>query len=577
MYKRLYGLLMSLLAFTSYASARPADFVGIIPLITGIMGIEGNLGNLLGFLATFGFINFAVYIVFKVLFKSASDKTDLVSERTFFGGRDGRNLVAVLSVLFTVSGVFGLGGAGIINNFQGVIILALAMGLVAFLFVVLLGGGGVALGSIPFAGGAGARAAGKGLKEGGKQIGADTAASRAQEGANAAFSRVGSLFDSATDRISSGEENAGAGSYEDAERAFEDAIEALERIESSTAEGIQDLQEEITGDGGAVQRLDGAIEDEREEEGQVADLGQRIKRIYLFLKYMQDEDGYNVFDSSGDNLTFTGEFERNILDEFYNGDIDTVFITGRTGVDDDDLYADHNGTYGVPKIGDDINHINQDLNMIQGEFEDEEGKVVTAFKELQDAAVKGAKTRIILKRIYELLEGLEEDSEEMEAIEQKRNFKNLYQATEEDEEEEKEMEQKLEDLKQMKEDLEEEVEAAWDRMEEFLSYDEEEIRDLREELKYEEEIGELVERYGNAAANSDYDRIEGDMEQIRDDLFDIDQKMEKIISEMGGEEEKIARGLRSMISNLRNSGDGGFDGNLAEEMEEWLGSSSVTS
>jgi hypothetical protein len=576
MYKRLYGLLVSLLAFTSYASAQPADFVGIIPLITGILGIEGNFTVVLGFLATFGFINFAVYIVFKVLFKSASEKTDLVSERTFFGGRDGRNLVAVLSVLFTVSGVFGLGGAGVINSFQGVIILALAMGLLAFLAVVVLGGGGAALGSIPFAGGAGARAAGKGLKEGGKQIGADTAASKAQEGANAAFSRVGGLLDSATDRISSGEENAGAGNYEDAERAFEDAIEALERIESSTAEGIQDLQEEITGDGGAVQRLDGAIEDEREEEGQVADLGQRIKRIYLFLKYMQDEDGYNVFDSSGDNLTFTGEFERNIVDKFYDGDIDTVFITGRTGVDDN-LYTDHSGTYGVPEIGDDINHINQDLNMIQGKFEDEEGKVVRAFKELQDAAVKGAKTRIILKRIYELLDELEEDSEEMEAIEQKRNFKNLYQATEEDEEEEKEMEQKLEDLKQMKEDLEEEVEAAWNRMEEFLSYDEEEIRDLREELKYEEELGELVERYGDAAANSDYDRIEGDMEQIRDDLFDIDRKMQEVISEMGGEEEKIAGGLRSMVSNLRNSGDGGFDGNLAEEMEEWLGSSSVTS
>ena len=574
MYKRLYGLLVSLLAFTSYASAQPTDFVGIIPLITGILGIEGNFTVVLGFLATFGFMNVSVYVVFKVLFKSASEKTDMISEYDLFGGNDGRNLVAILSFLFTTAGVFGAGATGIINGFQSVIILALVMDLVAFLFIVLLGGGGVALGSIPFAGGAGARAAGKGLKEGGKQIGADTAASRAQEGANAAFSRVGSLFDSATDRISSGEENAGAGNYEDAERAFEDAIEALERIESSTAEGIQDLQEEITGDGGAVQRLDEAIEDEREEEGQVADLGQRIKRIYLFLKYMQDERGYNVFDDSGD-LTFTRDFDGDPLTEFVNGNLDTLVVTGRRGVDDD-LYADHDGTYGVPQINDDIKHINQDLNMIQGEFEDEEGRVVTAFKELQDAAVKGAKTRIILKRIYELLDELEEDSEEMEAIEQKRNFKNLYQATEEDEEEEKEMEQKLEDLKQMKEDLEEEVEAAWDRMEEFLSYDEEEIRDLREELKYEEELGELVERYGNAAANSGYDEIENDMEDIRDLLFDIDRKMQDVISEMGGEEEKIAGGLRSMISNLRSSGDGGFDGNLAEEMEEWLGSSSVT-
>lgn len=566
--KKLLLFSASLVSYISAVSAQAGgsitsgNFSGIIPLIFQILGLEANLVNILGVLATFGLMTMFVYIFMKIIVENI----DLLDEHSLMGGE--RNLIAILAVLFTLSGVASarsLIGLNLLGAWQLLIILTILLALLAGTALVIFGGGGAVAGVIPFSVGTGLGTAGKGMKKGVEQVGMDPEEMRLGEGA---MNQLGNLSQRVGGYINTGEESMEAGEWEDAEKAFEEAIEVLEELESETGSGIKALHTDIDE---AITDLNDAIEEERHEGDGLVDIEHKIKRIYLFLNFLANDEPPNIL--SSDKTEILDSFSDRNAREFSNGRMGTDPVVAEPGVD----VKYEGGVYGLPQIQDDIQHIQHDLQIIQGDFEEETSDVKDAFKKLQESAIRGAQTRIILKRISKMLNELEEDSEEMEAIEQKRNFKKLYQATEADEEEEKSMEEALDQLNDYESELKEKVEKAWDEMESFLSFDEDEVRELKEELKYEEELEPVVETLRDAFANSNYNEISRKLDTVIDELETIDRELQQVLEEMSGEDKSLKAGLKDMVNKLRNTGgDGGFAGDLAGEMESWLGSSSVT-
>ncbi|MFB6241963.1 MAG: hypothetical protein ABEJ36_04125 [Candidatus Nanosalina sp.] len=556
---KISSLIALLLGLTSLASAQVTEtgFVGIIPLITQILGIRANLFSVLGFVATYGVINLFVYMFFKIVARTASEKTDYISSRDLFGGSDGRNLIAILSVLFTLSGVFGAGAAGIINGFQSLIVLTILLGLLVGFAMVFLGGGGAALGSVPFAGGLGARALGKGTKEGAKQVGGDRAAKWIGEKGSQAVKK-------AKERAEGAWKDARSDNYTDAEKEFEQAVETLENLVPGLGEELENLDEEIQT---AKEELEDAMGDEREEYEKLEDLGTRIKRIREFLQSLAESGFLDTED--GDYIILPDSQSPDRIDEFFSGDMNP----GVTGASYD---VDMPSTYGVAAIQDDIESIQKDLKIVQGDFEEESGEVIDAVKKFDDTVAKAAKSRVLLKKIINVLNELEEGTEEFESIEEKEKLQELHNRTESVISEEAKIEDIVSELEDYESDIKSKVEEVLEETEEFLQYDEAEIQDLRDELDWEGTLYDLVQAYRAGLRNrqneegdiNNYSDKQGALTTLHEELGTIHDELEEILDEMSDEEENIVGRMRDRLSGLRGGDE--MTEEIQSELSDWL-------
>ncbi|MFB6116378.1 MAG: hypothetical protein ABEK10_02590 [Candidatus Nanosalina sp.] len=164
----LAGLVLFLPASSAQITSRGS--ASVTGLLTDILGI--NLSDpyvVLGFSATFGLMWVSVYIIFKV----GISKID-----SGYGGRrsnpigdalgltdDSRNLLAVLTLLITLS-MLGTGAFyGMIRGWQSLILLTFSFMLLAGLLFVLIGGTGGIIGGTAYVTGKSAKFASEGVKE----------------------------------------------------------------------------------------------------------------------------------------------------------------------------------------------------------------------------------------------------------------------------------------------------------------------------------------------------------------------------------------------------------------------------
>ena len=244
-----------------------AGFLAMIPVstaqisgggVTGGQSIPGLLSELLGinmgepyqaigFAATFGLMWISAYIIFKVGIKKLDEGLDTGGRRS--GGfasavgidsEDSRNLLAVLTLLITLS-IIGTGAfAGLIRGWQSLILLAFTFMLIAGLAFIIIGGTGGILGGGSYMAGKSAKATAQGVREAAEEIESIRSEEERVEDVEGdieaeesdAGDRERSIDDSGGSGGGSGSgsgERGDSGSEEAAEREIEDVTRKLER------------------------------------------------------------------------------------------------------------------------------------------------------------------------------------------------------------------------------------------------------------------------------------------------------------------------------------------------------------
>ena len=154
----------------SSAQITSGGSASISGLMTDLLGLNFSEPYVtLGFAATFGLMWASVYVIFKVGVKKIDSG---------YGGRrsnpfgdalgltgDSRNLLAVLTLLITLSMVGTGAFTGLIQGWQSLIILAFSFMLLAGLAFVLLGGSGAVVGGTAYVTGKSAKVASEGVQE----------------------------------------------------------------------------------------------------------------------------------------------------------------------------------------------------------------------------------------------------------------------------------------------------------------------------------------------------------------------------------------------------------------------------
>lgn len=176
--KRLSKLVSAALTLIPSASAQitgggVAGTDSVTGLISHLLGIQvGEPYQLLGFMATFGLMWVSTYVIFKIGVRKIDEGLESggFADALGISREDDRNLLAVLTLLVTMS-IIGTGAfAGMIRGWQSLILLAFVFMLLAGLIFILLGGTGAILGGGSYITGKSAKVTARGVEEAASEI-----------------------------------------------------------------------------------------------------------------------------------------------------------------------------------------------------------------------------------------------------------------------------------------------------------------------------------------------------------------------------------------------------------------------
>jgi hypothetical protein len=426
---------LSSISFAGPVSAQIADstgYQGIIPLITQILGIDvGDPYQVIGVVATFGIISLVNYIVLKKAFMRM-DMLDVVNLGGSYGD-EGRNILAIIAVLMTLS-ILGTGAfTGIINGFRSIILLLFFFMVIGGLAIVIGGGSFLTFGGI-------AQATGKGVEESAKGI---------QKGADA-LDKAGNVLSSAEEEEEEGRRRGESGDRDgehdeeaDAERKLNRVLEILDYVEGDFQEVLTENKERIQD---AIDDLERAEEDEEAEERAEQDIQQRVQRAHVFVTAAVEE-----------------------IKE--DGSINTDSLkSGRRPYEIDTSSFGYGGAYGLEAVGNDMEMGEKRLNQIVSNINEEEGFIGEGLKELIEAAREVVQIHKYTYELQELLKEAESDTEFMEKLSEEEKFKDLYEdARDADRHEKEDLEPKLNNIKEEEEELFEYLKKADELVEKHLS------------------------------------------------------------------------------------------------------------
>lgn len=568
--------LISLIPITSAQISGSGGFQGILPLISDILGIDvGSPLVLLGTAATFGIIALINYIILKKAF-ARLDMLDIVNVT----GRDGgRNILAILAILMTLS-IIGTGAfVGIIQGFQSIVLLLMLFLFIGGIFVVTAGGIGGVVGGGAIAAGESTRAIAKGAEKTSQGL---------QEASEA--------FGNARENLGRAEQDAEEGNIQEAEQEFENVVELLEVVApdlgedfESQAEELEDAKQEL-GNVEAAKR--GPDPSGAGGHNRFEDLDERLKRTRQFLEaVIRGEGAFDqlVFTPSGDLEIKTtskgGDYDQNRINQLrtgpYNHNLNTTSFV--------DVSIPAN--YSLQTLEEDVQKIEQDINIIQREYESEHGEFVDAVKEFEDAVDRAIRSHSLLEsKMIPLLRELEEDSEEMEAIESKRKLDQLHDATTGAIREEKKIEDIADKLETYSENIKNKVDEVLNEVEDIMEYDEGAVQNLKQALQWsnslESEVGDLITACNNTMNEMQNNGNDGtplyneigelmqDINGLSSQVNTIDNQLDQIESELDKEEKNVAGEMAHMFDNV----DPGTEKeeiakDVGNDIRNWIGKS----
>lgn len=533
----LSGFLTSITASTSaQVTGGSGEITSVFAIISEVLGINiGNPYNALALLATLGIMSLSTYIVLKVGAKKLDIQDTVLpgsSSRTGSGG--GRNILALLSVLITLT-IFGTGAAaGIIQGFQAMFLLGFVFLLVGGTTFVIIGGTGGILGGGSYVAGKSAKATTEGIKEGSEALSEaseilGTAEAEAQDGA---------------ENGDEDEEEESVARIEEAERLLDQVLSScvnnLERDEGILRDAINEVKETI-----------GYAEDEEEKLGHI---DQRFERAAMFMEEAAQVSNNKA--SSGSTVMvqdlLNGSDDFNLAGTIEPG-LEISMGTGIEGMyHEDDTTA--GSLYGLLDVREDLEKVADSLNLVRSEIGTEEAEMSDEFEELYNSTKNALEFHRLLKKVQELLDEAEHDEELLEQLAENQHFKRLYDEAEEAEG----MHDKLQNRKNKIEgevmpNLMNEIENAVELLEKHLKVTDEEIEFIRDVLEDDErDLEQAVQDIREAVpavvsddrvlsfideVNGLITNIETQVEEIEDDEEMEDQKERQLIQEI---EEYIA-------------------------------------
>ena len=293
---RLSGLMLSLVALAGSASGQITggglNGTASIPgLLSEILGINiNNPTALVGLLATFGLMWVSTYVIFKIALQKLDEGLETGRNGGFMDAvglknSDDRNILAVLTLLVTLS-VVGTGAFyGIIQGWQSIVLLAFTFMILAGLMFVILGGTGLIFGGGSYLAGKSAKAVAGGVEKLSREL--DSVRSEEQQ-VDDIEDDIDDEEDDVEDKEKSGDTGGqrggsggdggdGAGGRTRVEVEIEDIVEKLERA----IQLINDIED----------RLDEDIASELEN------LKEDLQKLKKLLQLLGLEDGSEEFET----------------------------------------------------------------------------------------------------------------------------------------------------------------------------------------------------------------------------------------------------------------------------------------
>ncbi|NMJ76896.1 hypothetical protein GLU64_00585 [Nanohaloarchaea archaeon] len=602
MKSKLLVLVASLLSLTSAAVAQES---GLIPsLLDNLLGLNfGSVNPLLiaVTLATFGYVNIMVYAFLKLLAVKLVDTVDFVSKGDLFGRGESRNLVLIFSVLFTFAGLFGYsaiigsegvpssGGIGgtdfqlqqdtLLGGYVGLSVLALSATLFGGLAIILLGGIGAVIGGAGVGAGVGGRMAGEGVKAAGGAAGDGLAEANKQA-------------KKAKKVLPTGESDAEAGNFDDAEKEFEETVELLESVDGRLGKAFKtEIPNELEK---AREKLKNTEEKERDQDTRVKDLEQRLKAVNTFVvgivkgqgnadePLFDTKNGDNVIKCEGGPEGWAQGWDDTDLSKLAQNDFDHG-LKGN-GIPSDFKKGEFPDEFGMEGIKDQMEKVEEDLNIIQKDYRAGSNSFTRAVDRFDNAVEDALNAHVLLERVIDLLNEVEEDTEQMEKIAQNRKLDKLHNENQSVIDEENKLESVAEQLEGYSDDIREKIMEELKEVEELIKYNENDLNGLKEALEYSNKLDGLFTDIIQNAENS-YDtskwgytkhgvdkstleQLEQNTANAKDMTQDIENAIDGILNELDQEDKEVAGEMENMLQRTAQVNNSHTQANIAKQTQK---------
>ena len=488
------------------------SFGGVLPLIGNILGINVNDPyQIIGVLASFGIISLINYIMLKKAFKKL-DMLEVVNLGGSTYDDDSRNILAILSVLMTLS-IVGTGAfMGIINGFRQIILLLFSFILLGGTAIVLTGGTGLTVGGVSWVTGKSAKAGSKGLKSGAEAFD-DSIPDEYQD-------KMRDMAESAGQRIRQGVNDLREGNYEGAIQDVEEAEMMAEEIEKEMKSGEDEINHELDED---LQRVQHMLDEESEEEELVEDIHKRTERISGVLRAWEKEM------EQGQGAKSPGEYLNNEC---------LLKNPGAAGVPAD---------YGMDNLEEDIEMImKKDLSVINEDIAEEESELKKELENLKGTLEASQQLTNWIGQLNQFLEQIDEEGEEMEELGQKQNFQKLFQEAENIEQEDSQLKERIDYLEKELQEIEEKQEEAIELLNKHYEFGEEEIQNLKEDLTLENKVEQVIHNIieglaqdGRFKGQDGSTQVYHALERVQDQIGEIESILKQELGEKEDEESTI--------------------------------------
>lgn len=540
--KKLSALSASIAVYIPSAAAQSTDFVGIIPLLSDVLGLElSDPTNAIGVAATVGLMTAIIYGVLKL----GAERLEIADSLTGGDGygEGGRNILAIVSVLIVLS----TAGAGLFDQLAPLysnlgLVLLTAIGAVGLIGAVFLLLGGVP-GAAAFGGGAGAKLAGEGAAAGAegyteaKSTLKEKKAERKKRKAEAE-KRMQEIEDEA-DQIREDIQDGSEGDTDSEREAAELEEDVINKIKSIL--NNLNLENDVKLAEKALNDVEDELQMEKDIGPKIGYASARINRALAYLEVFKEDIIDNIDTGGGgvnpDNPRYADALKQTPA-SVSGAAADLVFddsagwtssrnkilnrVKGKSSATDkinypnslssvgpDEIggiefeerdkvksnlsgtvdFSDQKYDYGICEAYEDLQKVKAEFKTIGKGVEEEESLEEDAFNDLVQAVEDIKLVHGLVGELHNLLDQLEEDDEMLEKLAEDQNWRDLFEEVESEEEAVEDLDDYLNHLDDLQSKALPILEETYEKLSNFLDYDESEVQRLDNDKTL---IGEIV-------------------------------------------------------------------------------------
>lgn len=531
------GILTSITASTSaQISGGSGQVTSVFAIIGDVLGINvQDPYSALALLATLGVMSLSTYIVLKVGAKKLDIQDTVLPGSGRSGG--GRNILALLSVLITLT-IFGTGAAaGVIQGFQSIFLLGFVFMILGGLTFVILGGSGGIIGGGSYVAGKSMKATAEGMKEGSE-----------------ALDEASTLLGDAENEVQEGAQTGNEAEEEDAAEEIQQALKRLNDVQQISSTQLENDRERVQD---AMAKVREELDLEGDEYEKSVDVDHRIKRAERYLELVDGATKWTRAKSDTpihEALILGKDFSRGAVNANYNkaSEVEAATAAQLNGVN---LAS---GTfYGLQSVYDDLNKARKELQLVTKDVQQENNDQQKAFDELLSAVKVLREVHEHIVEVQELLNTAEQEDQQIEEIAQDNNWKHLYGMADQEVDEEHSLEQGEDRLEQEEEKIRTEMQKAMKMINKHMKEDDQITNVLKDALQNDVRLENLVEdellpRYGTVSSKNPDMWSDGDARAGLQGIANLVEGLENILDKLENQDELESKRDREFIDEIND-------------------------